>query len=131
MVSKIACCFIEKILRRFLNAWKAHGRPFYCRKPMSFGKAELMVGTFKSRIGRLLQQLELDWDGLVDVLVFSFCSRPLNGDMSPFELLYGVRPKLLPPNSKTFTLVCTKSLWHGELTTVLKQDAARAFSTCK
>lgn len=63
---------------------------------MSNGRAERMVGTLKRAIGKLVSSNSLWWDFAVEEAVFGYCRRPLQNGCSPFELLYGVKTKILP-----------------------------------
>lgn len=65
----------------------------FAYEPISNGRAERMVGTIKSSIGRVFVSCLNKWDVVVGAVVFGYRHHPLRDGYSPFELLYGVMPK--------------------------------------
>lgn len=61
---------------------------------MSNGKDERMVGTIKKATGRLVEGNPKDWHKKCLSAVQGYRCRPLTHGKSPFELLYGVRPRI-------------------------------------
>lgn len=55
-----------------------------------------MVGTIKRSIGRDVVQKGEQWDNIIDRVVFGYRRRPNRARKYPFELLYEVKPMLLP-----------------------------------
>lgn len=126
IVSDNAACFRAKVLQDFMCEIGAKWHTVLAYAPMSNGKAERMVGTIKSGIGRLVQDNGKEWDEVVDKVVFGYCRRPMRDGMSPFELLYGVAPRLLPwnvPRSGNGT----ESFRKTELLTVFGARATRVW----
>lgn len=63
--------------------------------PMSNGRAERMVKTVKSGIGRVVKDRGGSWDEIVHQVVYRYRRRPFAEGSSPFELMYGVPPRIV------------------------------------
>ena len=54
-----------------------------------------MVGTLKKCVGRLVADRKIEWEGEVSQAIYGYRRRPLQFGHSPFELMYGVPPRLV------------------------------------
>lgn len=59
-------------------------------------RAERMVGTINQSVGKLLDGSGKEWDNMVPKVVYGYRRRPLRSGISLFELLYGVKPIIMP-----------------------------------
>jgi hypothetical protein len=72
--------------------WKLHKT--YC--PQNSGKVERMNRTLKSQLGKLCQEILLQWDQLLPTALLRIRSSPMKRTgLSPFEVLYGCPPPLI------------------------------------
>lgn len=63
--------------------------------PKSNGKAEWMVGTIKEAVGRLVEGDPSKWAEKWEAGVAGYRRRPTQMGKSLFELIYGVKPRLM------------------------------------
>ena len=89
--------------------------------PVSNGKAERMVGTIKKATGRLAKNRK-DWHKHYMAAVRGYRVRPLFHGKSPFELLYGCRPRIIPGGAPVLS-ACTEGERFVEL---MSLDGIRA-----
>lgn len=61
--------------------------------PMSHERKERVVWTLKRSIERVVKGSEAERDVVSQEVVLDCRRRPMRGVLSPFELLYGVKPK--------------------------------------
>lgn len=69
--------------------------------PMSNGRAEGMVQTVKTGIAKMVFNQPTQWVLALDRVLFGYRRRNLAFGFSPFELLYGVVPRMSLEHSET------------------------------
>jgi hypothetical protein len=69
--------------------WKLH----MAYHSQSSGKVENMNRTLKLQLGKLCQEIHLQWDQLLPIVLLRIRSSPMKqSGLSPFEVLYGHPP---------------------------------------
>lgn len=96
-----ATCFSLQVLRDFVKAYGTKLYSVLAYVPMSNGRAERMVETFEKAVRRMAHGLGTEWDEALPNVVFRYRRRPTSGNLSPFQLLYAVKPRL-PLSSACF-----------------------------
>ena len=61
--------------------------------PRGNAKAERMVGTLKQVVKKMIVSSEVDWDAWISRVLSGYRKRPGADGMSPFEILFGVKPR--------------------------------------
>lgn len=92
---------------------------------MSNGRDERMVGTIKQGIGRLLISCSVEWDRVMDKLSFGYCQRPFWSGLFTFQLLYEVKPRILPSDHGAKAGVSTLKYCEAKLLAVFGPEATR------
>lgn len=92
---------------------------------MSIGRAEIMVGTIKKAVGRMVNETGKEWEEVLEKVVFGYHRCPLRGGSSPFQLLYGVKPRLLSSDYSCGEKPNSIQEREMELLAVLEPRAAR------
>jgi len=95
VVSDNASCFTSKSLAEFMKRNDISWKTVLAYAPMSNGRAERMVGTLKSCIGRLCESQPRNWMKKLSQAVYGYRRRAMDSGVSPFELMYGVPPRLV------------------------------------
>lgn len=75
---------------------------------MSNGETGRMVGTVKPSIGRSGNASGQAWYTVPQMVLFGYRSRPNREGVLPFELLYGVKPKILAADHGVESIRSTK-----------------------
>ena len=83
MVSDNASCFTSKALAEFMVENSIKWKTVLAYAPMSNGRAERMVGTLKSCIGRLCEGNPADWMRKVDQAVYGYRRRAMESGVPP------------------------------------------------
>lgn len=73
------------------NEWK----PMFSYAAMSNGRAERMLGMIKKSVGRLVVGSERGWEEELSRAIYGYRRRPLDIEASPYELMYGVPPRVV------------------------------------
>lgn len=131
VLSDNATCFRADVLRKFMEEYGTKWLTTLSYAPMSNGKAEKMVGTMKRGIRRLVVQYGKEWDVFVDKILFGYHRRPARDGVSPFELLYGVKPRILPSDGTDITKKGGAINRNVELLALRGPRAAKADSQAK
>lgn len=126
IISDNAKCFTAPMLSDFMKKHGVEWRTVLAYAPMSNGRAERMVGTIKRSIGRLINDGGISWDQAVVKTVFGYRRRPLAEGISPFQLLYGVSPRLMPTEKDGGNGIMTLSHRRMEILAALGPRAQRA-----
>lgn len=87
-----AACFQAKLLLDFIKSHESKLKMVPSYAPMYNGKAERMVGTMKRTVARLVQISDLEWNDIVNKVVFKYRRDPLKVGRSTYKLVYGVMP---------------------------------------
>lgn len=59
-------------------------------------------GNNEKTIGRVVNECHQEWDEAVNSVLFEYRSHPARNSQSPFELLYGVKPRITPAELTEF-----------------------------
>lgn len=94
--SDSAACFTPGILQNFMKGQGMQWRTILAYALMSNGRAESMVATLKRSFGRILNSCGHDCNVAVTKAVFGYRCSPGESWLLPFELLYGVKPRMVP-----------------------------------
>lgn len=121
VVSDNAGCFTAHNLVKFMDVHGTKWKPVAAYAPMSNGKAERMVGTIKKDIGRLVEREPTKWAEKCEGAVAGYRKRRASGSRSPFELLYGVQPCIMPEDVR-----CTATTEDGRCVELMAAEGTRA-----
>ena len=113
IISDNATCFAADATREFLAHHGIKWRPVLAYAPMSNGRAERMVGTIKRSLGKTAYRNRKKWDLEVPFVVYGYRRRQMAEGSSPFELMYGVPPRMQENDAKPL-LSCTTDI-HREM----------------
>jgi len=94
IISDNATCFTATSISQFMEESGIEWRTVLAYAPMSNGRAERMVGTVKRGVKKMVLDEGIDWDQALTHVLYGYRRRPLAGGASPFELLYGVTPRM-------------------------------------
>lgn len=93
VVSDNANCFTAARVSRLMEAHGVKWKTVAEYAPMSNGRAERMVGTVKKAIAKTLLNEDTTWVQSIPQVLYGYRRRRLAGDLSPFQLMYGVVPR--------------------------------------
>ena len=99
VVSDNATCFKASVLDAFMARNGINWKTVLAYAPMSNGRAERMVGTLKRAIHRVILGStpgRTNWDQALLKVLYGYRRRKMVVGLSPFELLYGVLPRMEP-----------------------------------
>ena len=116
IVSDNATCFKPALLGKFMSEHGTAWKTVLAYAPMCNGRAERMIGTLKRAVRKViigLGQQSSEWEPALSRVVHGDRRRPLHGGCSPFQLLYGVLPKMTP--SDRAPLFPAADLSHKEM----------------
>jgi hypothetical protein len=83
---------VQLVAEDFRITWKLHTA--YC--PQSSGKVEFINRTLKLQLGKLCQEIHLQWDQLLPIALLRMRSSSTKGaGLSPFEIVFGCPPPLV------------------------------------
>lgn len=99
LVNDNATCFTAGVVQSLMLTLDTRWKTVLAYAPMSTGLAERMTATIKRSVARVVADSDLKWDAAVSRVVFGYCRRSNRKGLSPFELLYGVKPKMIPTDS--------------------------------
>lgn len=129
VITDNGACFTAQVLQSFMRQCGTSWRTVLAYAPMSNGRAERMIRTLKHGIRRVLANGSIDRDEAVHKVVFGYCRRPLREAPSPFQLLYGVKPRILSTDvSRRFHAARGSGLtfWEVEILVGCSERASRA-----
>ena len=125
IISDNATCFAADATREFLAHHGIKWRPVLAYAPMSNGRAERMVGTIKRSLGKTAYRNRKKWDEEVPFVVYGYRRRQMSEGFSPFELMYGVPPRMQGNDAKPLLNCTTDAHRELELMAVTSARAAR------
>lgn len=126
IISDNAMCFTAKILKNYLNEHGITWRTVLSYAPMSNGRAERMVRTIKHGLRRVLHNSGKEWDAAVRDVAYGYCRHPSTNGKSSFQLLYGVKPRILRVNGEQATSTDFSARIHSRNIELLSACALRA-----
>lgn len=94
VVSDNAGCFTSLLMTEFCRERGIKWKPVLAYAPMSNGRAERMVKTIKEAVSKLVSDQPLEWDELAGQVAYGYRRRPLGSGHSPFQLMYGILPRM-------------------------------------
>lgn len=100
VVSDNAQCFTAAVMTEFNQQQGIERKTVLAYAPMSNGRAERMVKNIKAGIKKLALDGGIDWDEDVRKVVYGYRRRPLVSGFSPFELMYGIPPRLVQDDGR-------------------------------
>lgn len=95
VVSDNARCFTARALADFMRNIETTWKAVTSFAPMSNWKAERTVGTNQKGTGHLFERSPEAWQNHYGQAVHGYCCHQLVDGKSPFELLYGVRSRIV------------------------------------
>lgn len=95
VVSDNAQCFTTVMMKEFTGHEGIEWKKVWASVPMSNGWAERMVQSVKSSVEKISRYHEEDLDKNIGRVVYGYHLMPLSSVFSPFELLYGVPPRIV------------------------------------
>lgn len=90
-----AACFKAQLLEEVMKSVRTQWRTVLAYVLVSNGRAKGMLKTIKHSIGRLVIDNKTEWDDALTNAVSGYSRRPMRCGLSQFELLYGVKSKLV------------------------------------
>lgn len=100
-VSDNGPCFTAWSLEVFMKENGIKWKTVLAYAPMSNGRAKRMVRTVKAGIAKMVFNQPTQWDLALDKVLYGYRRRNLSSGFSPFELLYGVVPRMSLEHSGT------------------------------
>ena len=94
ILSDNALLFETNAITDFAARYGTKWRTIAPYSPQSNGRAERMVGTIKNAILKMAGNKKEHWDASLPVIFSEYQRRPLRGGPSPFELMFGVLPRM-------------------------------------
>ena len=94
IISDNALCFTAKSVSSFLSQHGTEWKTVLAYAPMSNGRAERMVGTLKRAIKKMVLKEGSSWDLVLPDALYGYRRRRLESWYSPFQLLYGIPPRM-------------------------------------
>lgn len=89
-------CFTARAVEDVMTRWGTLLKTVISYAPKSNGRAERMVGTIKRNLKKMVTWGGRDWEEALPRVLFGYHLRPLGTGTSPFELLYGSKPRIKP-----------------------------------
>jgi transposase InsO family protein len=94
--------FVTEVVQLMAKGLGITWKLYTAYHPQSSGKVEHMNRTLKLQLGKLCQEIHLQWDQLLPTSLLRIRSSPMKQTgISPFEVLYGHPPPLI------------KGIWGG------------------
>ena len=115
IVSDNATCFTASAVFSFMAQHGITWRTVLAYAPMSNGRAERMVGTLKTAVRKTVLETGMEWDKALIQVLYGYRRRALSNGVSPFELMYGVPPRMDPRAEIGASLVVPSSDIHRRL----------------
>ena len=94
MVSDNDMKFNSGPVRDYARSLGVHWKFVSAYNPRGNAKAERMVGTLKQAVRKMMVSSEVEWDAWISRVLSGYRKRPGADGMSPFEILFGVKPRL-------------------------------------
>ena len=94
IVSDNATYFKASTLQMFMEAKGICWKTVLAYAPMSNGRAERMVGTLKRAISKIVFAGQEEWESTLPRVLYGYCRRRMAQGAAPFELMYGVPPRM-------------------------------------
>ena len=123
LISDNANCFDAESTKEFLAQHGIQWQPVLAYAPMSSGRAERMIGTIKRSLSKTAYRDRLRWDRELPSVLYGYRRRRLREGYPPFQLLYGVSPRMNGFEPRPLLHVATDADRSRE---ILATDAARA-----
>ena len=95
IISDNATAFTSSAVEQFMARFGIKWRTVLAYAPMSNGKAERMVGTLKRGVKKTVVAAQRDWAEALPGVLYGYRRRRMASGASPFELMYGVKPRFL------------------------------------
>lgn len=70
---------------------------------MSNGRAERMVRPIKYAVKKMIISYRMDWEEYLPRVLYGYCRRRLSAGDSPFEIMFGIVPRMYLDNSFALT----------------------------
>ena len=99
VISDNAGCFTAEVLASYMREIGTKWKTVLAYAPMWNGRAERMVGTLKKAVLKTTLSSHMEWDVALSQVVARYRRRRLADGSSPFELMYGVSPRLMPTDA--------------------------------
>ena len=115
IVSDNATCFTASAVSSFMAQNGTTWRTVLPYSPMSNGIAEKMVGTLKASVCKTVLETGKKWDKALTQVVYGYRRYALRNGVSPFELMYGVPPRMNPGAKISPSLFVPSSDGHRRL----------------
>ena len=126
IVSDNATCFTATSLVAFMKNIGTRWKTVAAYAPMSNGRAERMVGTIKRSVGKMVYRERHTWDEKLPHALYGYRRRHLDSGLSPFQLLYGVVPRMkYQPDSGDLAEGATEEQRSFELMALSAHRASR------
>ena len=100
IVADNATCFTASAVSSFMARHGITWRTVLAYAPMSNCRAERMVGTLKAAVRKTVLETGMGWDQALTQVLYGYRRRTMKNGVSPFELMYGVPPRM-DSNEKT------------------------------
>ena len=95
IISDNATAFTSSAVEQFMARFGIKWRTVLAYAPMSNGKAERMVGTLKRGVKKTVVAAQRDWAEALPGVLYGYRRRRMASGASPFEFMYGVKPRFL------------------------------------
>ena len=115
IVSDNATCLTASAVSSFMAQHSITWRTVLAYAPMCNGRAERMVGTLKTTVRKTVLETGMEWDQALIQILYGYRRRALSNGVSPFELMYGVPPRMEPRAGMSASLVAPSLDIHRRL----------------
>ena len=96
IISDNARCFTAAVVENLVSSYGTRWKTVAEYAPMSNGRVERMVGSIKRAIAKTIFNGHVNWVESIPDILFGYRRRRLAGHPSPFQLMYGVPPRMTP-----------------------------------
>ncbi|CDF33201.1 unnamed protein product [Chondrus crispus] len=125
IVSDNATCFTASAVSSFMARHGITWRTVLAYAPMSNSRAERMVGTLKAAVRKTVLGTGMEWDEALTQVLYGYRRRAMKNGVSPFELMYGIPPRM-DSSAETGASLVVPSLDHHRRLELLTGSVPRA-----
>ena len=125
VISDNAGSFTAEVLASYMREIGTMWKTVLDYAPMSNGRAKRMVGTLKKAVLKTTLSSHMEWDVALSQVVAGYRRRRLADRSSPFELMYGVPPRIMPTDAAALITTPTDLNRAVEIMALLSRRAAR------
>lgn len=116
-------CFTVQIVRKYMKECRREWKTVLVYFQMPKGRVERMFWTIKREITGVAVDCGDGWENALIKVVFEYYGRPVRGGPSSFQLLYGVKPRIVEMDGLGTRLTRDVSVMEMKITAIGGQGA--------